>query len=495
MLKATSQQITDSIWGGVEDVGAQPVVIGASLNGEIQAGGTAVLNSVPPGQVFLATHFSMQALGLYGISGTQGKDFMASPSLAALGFDIESSTGTTESEVKALRFTRNQTAFQQGATPTWRSAVPSNYTLWKPKYPIAIPAGWEINNTANTLFGEWVNFSAVYGVLVSEESARTMGYAVSNSAVDADRVTGVVSSLGTASATTILAGRTGKSIRILDVHIRMQPDQEASNVLQLSQTTDNRVWCEVANSTPGEMIDQSFSPDIWLKAGEGIQIQTTVADTASVVISYEFVDADEVPGDAWWACVNPTIPTPGATAGGFQNAYREASTQIELYYPRRDADGDSTFTKTTAGTGFQHIVRGYVASAQKTASGSTSADDVDQQVFAIAGGPGSFSFGHASIVVNLLVDGFNYQVSQVFGIGYQRQNLLSVVDDINVPVADDGAMYVEAYGFAPDVSAAFTPAGSVTPTATDGDIDNWSVSMWGRTVPTKFPYVLNRANV
>lgn len=425
--------------------------------------------AVPEGQVFLIDTVVVQAdTTPAGIDAA----FDASPILTSYGVTLNDASGTAQSSIQFLCFRRWQQTFVPENSPNWRNAPPGNAVVWKPKYPIPVPANWSVNCGIG---GEWSNQVAVYGRMISTDGARTAGYSVSSSATDADRSYGIITFSPIAGQTTHISARAGKSIRILDVNVRMQPETGgATNKITLSQT-DGRTIFSWTNNNPSDLLDVSFSPDIFLAENVGLRSIGTIAATASVIISYEYVDIGDVPGNHWWGYVEPDLPTPTLTKiGTFSNA-PSISTVLTCFYPRRAT------TKTSSTQGFQHLIKGYTFNIQKD-----TATAPDQTVCCISTGSaaGTVAFGTIGTAQT------NVQISPTFTSVAHDQCVYGAVDSVLIPCAkDNGSIYVDT--LATGAATGFLSA-ATTPTSTIANIDEWSFTIWGSTIPTKFTNPSNR---
>ena len=266
----------------------------------------------------------------------------------------------------------------------------------------------------------------------------------------------------------------------MDIRVRLQAETNTNNVLVLEQYDGSTSveFLRVVNNNPAEMIDFHISPDIFLKPGATLRAYTTVARTASINIVYEWVDASEVPGDHFWAVTIPERPTPGTTTVGGALPLTLANTEVTLYYPRRDYEGDSSFTKTSPGKGYQHLIEGYVISVQKeTIPQNNAADDTEQTFVTLSTGSAAGAIRWSSGGVSQT----NYQLAPVFSATGHDGNLCVAVDDVLLPCeADDGSLWISASNATQLVAAA------VTPSSTTADISNWAVCVWGRTIDKRW---------
>lgn len=473
MLKTTSQQLIDSLGYEAGNVG-QPLAIGATVDQTI-ATGTALMYSVPVGQVLLITHIIMQIDSLAQI-GTRITSPQSSETLGNI--QLADTDGTSRGNLTFRGFSRYRTPFTGGGgTPDWRAAQPGDVITWKLKYPIPVPAGWSVRQNQSAI--TWGNSSCVHGVLVSEVSARTMGYPVSNTGSPVtDRRFGITSSDGSVAGQTLIAARTGQSIRILDVHVRMQPETSSANTLTLSQGDGTKIF-KCVNDNPAEFLEMSFSPGWYLKAGESLDLISDQESGSSVNITYEFVDEDDVPGDVWFAVVEPNVPSPGVTkygnlGGAILGQVTGISTEATCYYPRRGT------TATSPTQGFQHMLNGYCLSIQKNSTTANAADDTEQTRIAISTGS---SAGLIELEA-LLMTQPNLQLTTTFSASSAEQCTWAVVDGVNLPGnKDDGSLWVDTIGF---------NSLTATPVDTANDIRDWAVCMWGRTISAKFTDLTNK---
>lgn len=461
MLKTTSQQLIDSL-GYEGGRPGQPLKVGVTLDQTNQAVASTAgdLYSVPAGNVLLITHVVMQI----DQSGSIAQR-ISSPTEAMSfdGINFYDGAGTAQGGVTFRGFSRYRTIFTGGGgSPDFRASQPGEVVSWRPKFAIPVPSGWSVQQPLSSI--GWGHQSCVYGVLVSESAAQEMGYHVSKSVTDSERRYGIANTAGSTSATDLVAARTGKSIRILDVHIRSQPETVTDNTLTLQQTDGTKVF-KFVNDNPSELINQAFSPGWYLKAGQALQVISDEINTCSINVTYEYVDEDEVPSDYWFSVVEPTNPTPGAGTTGLLGS---VSTEATLYYPRRGT------TETDPNKGFQHMLNGYAVYSQKEGTTANATDDTEQTRFTISTGAtgGEVDFSLAGL------NQPNYQMAPVFSGSGHNQCTWCVVDGINVPgKKDDGSLWVDTIAFGTIVS---------TPTSANVDVRDWAVNMWGRTVPAQF---------
>lgn len=467
MLKTTAQQLLERTFSG--DLGT-PLTSSAVVD---QATATLPnLITVPRGQVFLMTSIQLQAdPGKYNL----GSNYNPSPALSSYGYVLTNEAGSGIWAFGFLSALRQISDYHSGITPTALSAPPGNVVVWRPKYAIPVPGGFRLE--ASTSLGDFGNHSMVHGILVDQATAATLGYNLN--AVAASSRHHITTSRGTSSATTIITGRTGKSIRLLDVHVRLQPIANSTNTLTIQQVDGQKIF-QWTNSNVVDLVEQVFSPDeLFLKPGQGLQIQTTVADTCSFTVSYEFVDQEEVPKNVFFACLQPNKPTPTETA--WAGAGRKKSTQFTLYYPRTGTTG------TTPGVGKQHLVRGIQMSAQKgNGRFANSLQTVEMTLFAISQGASAGNIGFSLGAETQS----NAQVSPTLFAGHHDQCVTLVADSLCVPCKpNDGALWFDSG----NLNATGLLGSALTdPTTTDADITAWSATVWGRTIDTRYRQNSNR---
>jgi len=467
MLKTTSQQLIDSLGYEGGRVG-QPILMSAALD---QTTGNKNLLTVPNGQVFLCTHILVQAdVAAYLLAPVPSPD--ADQSYTELQLH---DPGGSNSIISLRGFARYSGSFNDGASPDFRTAPPGNAVMWKLKYPFAVPPGWSVVQSAAPT--AWGNQSAIYGVMVSEPAARELGYHAENASPTLSRRSGITSAGSASGTNTVLTGVAGQCIRVLDVQLRMQPEAVASNQLTLQQGDGQKIFI-THNDNPAEHLSMQFSPDWYLKAGQNLVCVTDDANANSINITYEYVDEDDVPPNSWFACIEPTYPTPDAggassttvTVGTSGLPFTRTLNEVTCYYAKPNAAGQHTRTSPTKG--FQHLVRGYAVSIQKDATTANATDDTEQTRFTI-------SSGAAAGQIGLLPAGLaqtNYQIAPVFTGSAHDQCLATVIDGINIPgKSDDGSLWVDVVGF---------KALSTTPTSGTNDIAGFAVSLWGCTAPT-----------
>ena len=473
MLTVTSRQLLDRAVAG--DLG-QPVVSSPHKDQTVVGALSSVI-SVPRGQTLLITSVQLQAdQGHHNLSTA----YQPSPTLQATGFSITNEAGSEVWATVFQSFLRRISNYHTGITPTAISAAPGNTIVWHPKYAIPVPGGFSAK--IGVSLGDFGNHGALHGLMVDETTADSLGYNVN--AVAATSRHGIVGSRGTASATTIITGRAGKSIRFLDVHMRLQPGSNGTNTLVLQQVDGQKVF-QWTNSNAVDNLQEVFSPDeIYLKPGQGLQIQVTTANTCSVNIQYEFVDEAEVPENAWFACVQPAKPTPTTTAvpTGLGNA-RRTSQIVTVYYPRSGA------TATVPGVGSQFLVRGVQASVQKgNGTFANSLQTAEMTMFCVSQGAAAGQIGFSLLALAQT----NGQITPTLFAGHHDQCISFVDDALNVPCKpNDGSLWIDSINFDAD---GLTASALGDTTKADADITAWSFSLWGRSIATTFKQSTNRGN-
>jgi len=462
---------------GVDELNevAPAQVIGVSLDA---AGGAATMLTVPEGQCFLIERIVGQ-----GIAHGQIHDpspVLVTPGVAGElrdGIAILDAAATTQWELLWRPFLRQWTSFFN-ATPRWQSAEPQSLVNWKLRFPICVPPNWTITSAQSALGNNW----AVYGRLVSRDTARNLGYSPNPSVTDADRTCGVDSMVTFSTTQILVPARAGYSIQILDIWMRLQPVQATaptSNTLTVEQG-DGRAIFVIANNNITDMREVNFAPGIYLKPGQSLNAKSATALNGSIVISWRYVIEAEVPSDHWWACVEPGLPTP--TVGGISGAehVRATSHEVTCFYPRRNT------TKTSPTTGFQHLLRGYLIAMQKDAQGTTVDTDVTDAMVTV------ISTHSAAPTITVSDGNFIYTtgvpVTPMFaGVGHD-QNFALAVGGLNIPgKKDNGSFWIDSIGTA--------MAADTTPLSTTLNVDEFWVTLWGKTIPNRFSDPANRGSV
>jgi hypothetical protein len=475
MLKTTARQLRDKAIAG--DLG-QPVVCSAAINQSV-SGSAVPMFRVPRGQVLLITSVQTQTgNNKHGLSTTPTN----SPGPSFYAIQISNESGTPQWTFGFMSFIRNATVFN-ASTPNAESAEPGNVEVWHPKYAIPVPGGFSVE--LNSTQGDFGNHGCIHGFLVDEAAAKSMGYNLNPDATKSRH--GIAVSRGSASAVEaeadeLIPGRPGKHIRILDMHVRVQPSTNTLNQVLLLQGTGLERFYGIVNANVVDGVEQKFSPDeLFLGEGEGVAISTEIDDQCSVVIHYEYVDHEDVPANAFWSYLTPTRPTPNATAVSV-NA-RRSQQVFTLYYPKGGG------TKTVPGVGHQHLVRGISVSVQKAGGAfENSVQNVEQTLFTVAHGASASNLGFSLLS---LTQG-NVQLMPTLHAGLHNQNVSFVDDAMNAACKrDDGAIWFQSLGLANDGTAL---GGTGAVASSSADIVAWHSTIWGRTIAATYRDTLNRGD-
>lgn len=453
----------------MDEVGV-PMVIGTSKDIYNGAEGMIQASGIPSGMCFIVQRIVGQ--GATSVIPYDLSPVLLTPSatLAPLdGILFADTAGTVQWSAVFRPFQRAHSTFF-AITPRWQNAEPINKINWKLKHPLCVPSGWNIQGTQNGAFNSTF---AVYGRLISQTEARDMGFTVSNSVTDTDRMCGVDSLMTFSTTQIIVPAKTGYSIQILDIVIRNQP---VAAVLTSGTVTveqgDGRPIFVLPNNNPGDLAEQVFSPGIYLKSGQSLNAKSSTALIGNVVVSWRYVPDAEVPADHFWACIEPGLPTPATTGVGIAEVGKTFSHEITCFYPARNT------TKTSPTKGYQHIVRGYMVAIQKEPYNGASAELLDaSDNFACrisqgtAGSPPGLS-------IATVTDSSASPISPVFTANNHDMHVSMVVDDVNMPCKqDNGSIWID--------TLAYGPALLTTPITTAG-IDEFWVTVWGKTIPNRF---------
>jgi len=441
---------------------------------------TATMITVPPGQCFLIQRLVGQNL-VDSLTTRDSSPVLVTPAISGSlggydGIGFYDVAGTLQSAALFRPFVRDNTVFI-GISPNFRNALPQSAVNWKFKWPICVPAGWTVKSTgASGVGGNW----AAYGQLVSDSTARQLGYSVSPSATDANRMSGVDSIITFSTTQIIVPARTDYSIQILDIHMRVQPVAAVITDGKMTvEQGDGRPIFVVANDIPGELREVYLSPGLYLKPGQSLNAKSSTALIGEVVVSWRYVPTNEVPSDHWWACVEPGLPTPATESVGLAEIGRRQQEQVVCFYPRLDT------TKTTATTGFQHILRGYLVSIQKEpwADSASGLDTTD--VFIVQITASNFGAVTGFSTLHSIVNTGN-PLAPAISANHHDQCVLIGVDDIMMPgLKDTGSLWI--------VSTAFGLLTLSTPQS-NADVDEFWVTLWGNTIPTKYGDPANRGS-
>ena len=388
---------------------------------------------------------------------------------------IEPFASNTVGSATFLSFMRVNALHSAAASPDWQSAVPCKPVEWEPEDPIIVPPGFTLASSnpgaldSNDMAGQCF---MCRGYVVDVGTARALGFhvneynSIATSSPDVLSMrSGVTSGTFTSSAASLIDGRTGQCIQIVDMFIRAQPLTHAPTKSFTVRQTDDTVIFKGANNNPAEFAEWNFSPGIYLKSGQGVEIIGDSGIRASITITYRFVDAVDVPQDQWWAYREPQLPTPAGASTGVGQLGTTASSTLSLYYPGLDTSA------TSPGNGKQHIVEGYAVSLQKDSTAAS-----DRFYYAITTGTtgGSIGVGSASTITTT-----NYLISPIMAGASHDQALFASEDSLCVPCPKDtGLIFVDTTGLGPTLAA--------SPAASDLNVDEFHVLVWGRTTQSKF---------
>lgn len=386
------------------------------------------------------------------------------------GLSLTDAAAQAAGTMSFRNFRRPNVVFQQGVTPSFRNANPCFPVQWEPSFPILVPPGWTLQSSQTGAFG---NGFAAYGFLCSVGDIRALGIEVPTTDTAAHRHVGYSgASIDSTSEVTLISGRAGYSIQILDLYVRMQPQTfsvSTPNVLTIYQDdgSTERNFLRLTCNNPSDNVDAAMTPGIYLKAGADFKAKgsrTDVGSGGSVAVIYRYVKSDSVPQNHFWSEVSPNLPTPGTTQIGTLSLLRRQSTTVTLYYPAKDT------TATAPGAGFQHVVHGWSFNCQKGVAATP-----DFTAAALTTGTAGGNLGASLAAVTQTND----LISPILWAGSHDQFVHIFADKLFVPCGKkDGLLLVDTF-------SAGTNGVTITstPTATDSDVDEWSWSVWGETVP------------
>jgi hypothetical protein len=433
--------LQDIDWAGlsrIDEIGV-PMALGTTLDVGGDANANRRLLTVPPGQCFVITSITGD------IAQADADSVEVSPALAsriAVGVHIEDASNTEASAIRTMPFVRWRDLFNNAASASWRTAPANNNWVWKPKMPICVPAGYHVGHTQPLIIG---NGASVRGYLIADRAAALMG--LDTNTVRTTRRQGVASAMATNSATALIPARTGKSVQILDIFVRVQPlAAAAANVLTIRQTDAKDIF-RFVNDNPANLMQQQLSPGICTAPGTGVSILSTTTNTASVSIVYRYLDAADVPANHWWSCIDPEKPSSTSTLPGASAA------PLATFYP---ATG-RTVASGLAGPANQNIMKGYVITANQNAR-----SEVGVIRLGTGATPGLPGFG--AFVANV-----GTPVTQTLTLYQPEQTLWAGESDITVKSRTNHAFWWES----------IAPLAAATPTP----VRNWGCTAWGFTVP------------
>lgn len=367
-----------------------------------------------------------------------------------------------------LTFQRNNLEIVGANTPSWHSAVPCGPVDWRLSNPLIVPSKWTLKSTQSVVAAS--QGFACYGWIIDNATARLLGLDPNGSLTSTDRRYGCVGIAFTGSEATIIAGRSGKCIQLLDVYIRQQQITHGGTITgTIRESSTDRTIFKFCSNNPIETAEWKFSPSsLYLTAGEGLEILGDSGIRATITVIYRYVNEDEVPSDAWWSYIAPNFPTPASSqpSGAISSIYRVRTNELTCYYPKT---GD---TKTSPTTGFQHIVEGYAFSLQGDRTASA-----DILVYGLT--TGTTGSTGAVAAATQVAPSTNKLIAPIIGKTSHDQCIYLAVDDLYLPCPkDDGKLFIDAMTVG--------PSAIVTPTTQDADTDEWHCLVWGRTAPTEF---------
>lgn len=383
---------------------------------------------------------------------------------------------------------------------SWLSAPPNSPLIWEPEMPLIIPPGHTlraIQDGATSMAG---GNPVCYGYMTDIGTARTLGFAVGTQDATYKAITdGLITTTelknhtgfrGTlvyntiaSSVQTIVPGRAGYCVQVVDVVIRAQPMSGGSTtrtakllpgagttatILEILGATDTPFFV-ASNNNHSEMAEWMFTPKAYLEEGDGLYLYTPDDCRCSVTVTYRYVPMAEVPQGSFWGYKNITPAGANTNTVGTSSLYTDGSTDMTLFYAGKEAAGYSTTTATSPGTGYQHVVESYAFAVQKdpTIPG-------DRCYFALTEGTSAGNVGLSGSGLTTT----NKLISPIWCAGGHNQLIALAIDGLNVPcLKDTGVIRLEMTG---------RGASTSTPAQNDLDIDEFHVFVSGRTIPAKY---------
>lgn len=385
--------------------------------------------------------------------------------LSALVFD-DGDGATTNRSLKFFNFDRNESVFLVG-TPLVAGiadlvAPPDIPVDWQPRHPIMVPSELITNSTqASSSSGGLTG----YGYIVDEQTAQSMGFdpvagphgTAQRLVMDGQAITNGVQDL--------VVAKTGQSICILDLYVRLQPKSVAGTATITLKDGDGNVLFKFRNDNRANCKEWKFSPEFYLPASKKLTVTGDAQSSGrgSVAIIAKYVDASDVPPNFFYSYSTPTHASPSATT--VATVGKRATTTFTLTYPRTGN------TATTPGQGKRHHVEGILFSANK--------DNTLTSDLAIAWvSTGTSTSSTVGLGGALSVTAANKALMPPQALGFPMQTVSFLVDQVNIPcVANTGLILFETFAIA--------GTGIGTPAATDTDVADWGVTVWGRTLPTE----------
>lgn len=393
-----------------------------------------------------------------------------------------------------LGYWRNDLLFEGAQTPSWRSAVPCAPVVWEPEQPLIIPPMHTLRaNMSGNMAG---GCFACYGYIVDQDSARHLGFDTNTQDFTYDTNKKNRSGFRGVGLTTgspyinLITAQTGYTIQVIDINVRIQSTVHAptkrtvlfQGTTIIDQTTASNVIMKFTANNPSDPLEWTFSPGIYLDANQGLWYSRAADDLLSengvgstINVTYRYVKNSDVPKDHFWSFMAPTLAGSTAATAGTSSLYATASTVATVRYPGIAGDpvlaaASVASTATAPGVGKQFVVEGYCISAQKDLTVLA-----DQSFMAITTGTASGNIGIASSGLTTT----NKLISPIIALSSHDQSFALAVDGINIPcIKDTGRIQVDMT----TVSA----SGSATPAASDADLDELAVLVWGRTSQARF---------
>ena len=387
------------------------------------------------------------------------------PNISRIGRTFDALYGGQPAQVEHLdffNFDRNAGTF--GTSPD--TAVPiTNAINFTPRLPILVTEQQQMSIQQSSAAGGKL---MLYGYLLPEDEALRLGYDIypNSSPTDTSRLNYQYSILVDGTTQAFCPAIPGMCAQITDVYVRMQPLDDGQATLEI-EDTDGTVLFKFCTSSAANPIERHLRlTSFFADAGKGIQVvgNASAANRATVYIGVRYVNQDQVPPEAFRGHITPAFPSPGSVTTGTTNVAKRQSSTLTLTYPR------SGTTKTVPGDKLRHHVEGFHISVAKDATAGTSQDFMWAALTTGATGADvGFNGG--------FVDTGNPTVSPIFTGAMPYEVVDLAADEVNIPCKpDDGALHFDAMAVLGTLLA--TPTG-------EGDVADWSCSVWGRTLSTR----------
>ena len=369
---------------------------------------------------------------------------------------------------------------------SWKSAPPNRPVVWEPEEPLIVPPNHTLRavmDSVNTMAG---GSFACYGYIVDQGTARMLGFSTNTQDATYKQASpggslnmagfrGVV--ISATGVTEVIQPFSGMTVQIIDIYVRVQPMSAGSTTRTLllgsaTDATDAAIGMSTlfvaCNNNHGDMAEFVCAPGVYLDPNEGFYIGTANDCRASVSVTYRYVPNSEVPRGQWWAYA--AITPPALTSQfGTSSLFTTGTAALSLRFQAIDGSGFSPQVIVSPDTGAQHVVEGYCISGQKDATVPG-----DRLYFALTEGSTGGSLGISGSGATTT----NNLISPILCLGGHNQMLALAVDGLNIPCTrDQGAIRIDMVG---------AGSGSSTPIASDNDVDELHVLVWGRTIPSRF---------